>query len=191
MEMGGVCESSLKGHFLIAMPSLADPNFSHTVSYIAEHTPEGAMGLVINRPHPELSMAAVFDELKLEADPETASLPLFLGGPVHTGQIFVLHGPPFGWQACQQVTPRIGLSNSMDLLDSVAQGRGPTSLVIALGCAGWGPGQLESEIMENAWLSCPATESILFDMAVEDRWEEATRLLGIDPNRLTDVSGHA
>lgn len=191
MEPGDVYESSLKGHFLIAMPSLADPNFSYTVSYIAEHTAQGAMGLVINRIHPELSMDVVFDELSLSAVPERAALPLHLGGPVHTEQVFILHGPPFGWEACQQVTPNIALSNSMDLIEMVAQGRGPTSFVIALGCAGWGPGQLESEIMDNAWLSCPATESILFDMAVDSRWAEAAKLLGIDPHRLTDVSGHA
>jgi putative transcriptional regulator len=191
MQPGQVFESSLKGHFLIAMPSLADPNFSYTVSYIAEHTSDGAMGLVINRVHPELSMRIVFDELALNAVPDIADLPLHLGGPVHTEQVFILHGPPFGWEACQQVTPNIALSNSMDLIERVAQGRGPGSFVCALGCAGWGPGQLESEIMANAWLSCPAAETILFDVAVENRWAEAAKLLGIDPNRLTDVSGHA
>lgn len=183
--------TSLKGHFLIAMPSLLDPNFSQSVTYLGEHTPEGAMGLVINRVHPELITEAVFKELNLKSVPEINSLPLHLGGPVHTEQIFILHGPPFGWEACRPVTPSIALSNSRDLVEVLAQGKGPESFMLAIGCAGWGPGQLESEIMANSWLTCPANETILFETPVEQRWEQAARLLGIDPAQLADVAGHA
>ncbi|MBW1859912.1 MAG: YqgE/AlgH family protein [Deltaproteobacteria bacterium] len=164
---------SLRGHFLIAMPSLSDPNFSETVTYICEHNDEGAVGLVINRIH------------------EVDALPMYLGGPVHEGQIFILHGPPFGWEACRPVTPTLALSNSKDLLEQLAKGEGPQSFVITLGCAGWGPGQLESEIMANAWLSCPASEAILFDTPTERRWAEAAKLMGVDIKLLTGVAGHA
>jgi putative transcriptional regulator len=182
---------SLKGHFLIAMPSLADPNFSQTVTCICEHTTEGAVGLVINRVHPELTMGAVLKELKLEAVPEVDSLPLHMGGPVHTSQIFIVHGPPFGWEACRPVTPSLALSNSKDLLDRVAKGQGPESFIITLGCAAWGPGQLESEIMANAWLSCPISETVMFETPVDKRWEKAARLIGIDLKLFTGAAGHA
>jgi putative transcriptional regulator len=182
---------SLKGHFLIAMPSLADPNFSQTVTCICEHTTEGAVGLVINRVHPELTMGAVLKELKLEAVPEVDSLPLHMGGPVHTSQIFIVHGPPFGWEACRPVTPSLALSNSKDLLDRVAKGQGPEAFIITLGCAAWGPGQLESEIMANAWLSCPISETVMFETPVDKRWEKAARLIGIDLKLFTGAAGHA
>lgn len=184
-------QESLRGHFLIAMPSLADPNFSQTVTYICESTPEGAVGLVINRVHRELTMGTVFKELSLASVPETEALPLHLGGPVHVEQVFVLHGPPFGWEACRLVTSSIALSNSKDLLEILARGKGPESFILTLGCAGWGPGQLEAEIMANAWLTCPASEAILFEIPVGDRWEQAARLIGIDPTQLSDTVGRA
>ncbi|NVM21590.1 MAG: YqgE/AlgH family protein [Desulfobacterales bacterium] len=187
MEYG----ASLKGHFLIAMPSLADPNFSQTVSYMCEHTSEGAVGLVINRVHPELTMGAVFKELVMESVPEVDRLPIHLGGPVHTGQIFILHGPPFGWEACRPLTNSLALSNSKDIMEMLAKGKGPDCFIFSLGCAGWGPGQLESEIKANTWLTCAASETILFETSVEKRWEEGVKLIGIDPRHLTDAAGHA
>lgn len=182
---------SLKEHFLIAMPSLVDPNFSRTVTYVCEHTPGGAMGLVINRVHAELTMEAVFKELDMEYVPEVGSIPMHLGGPVHPSQVFVLHGPPFGWEACSPVSPSLALSNSKDLLERLAKRQGPESFIIALGCAAWSPGQLESEIMENAWLTCPASETILFETPVDKRWEEAARLMGIDLRLFSEAAGHA
>jgi putative transcriptional regulator len=184
-------ESSLRGDLLIAMPSLNDPNFSQTVTYMVEHTTEGAMGLVINRVHPEFSVTVIFEELGLKTLPQVASLPLHMGGPVHTGQVFILHGPPFDWEACRVVTPAVALSNSKDILAELAQGSGPESFLLTVGCAGWGPGQLESEIMANSWLNCKATTDILFRTPVEKRWEEAAKLMGIDPHRLADTAGHA
>nr|HID59614.1 YqgE/AlgH family protein [Desulfobacterales bacterium] len=184
-------QTSLKGHFLIAMPDLKDPNFHRTVTYVCEHTPEGTIGLVINRLHPELTMGAVFKELNLESIPEMDSLPIHLGGPVHTNQIFILHGPPFDWEGCRQVTPSLALSNSKDVLEMLAKGEGPKSFIITIGCAGWGPGQLESELMANVWITCPASETILFETPVEKRWQEAANLMGIDPMHLTSAPGHA
>lgn len=183
-------EFSLRGHFLIAMPSLTDPNFSQTVTFMIEHTLDGAMGLVVNRTHSELTMGAIFKEMELEAIPQVASLPLHLGGPVHTGRVFILHGPPFQWEACRQVTPWAALSNSKDILESIARGTGPGSFLLAVGCAGWGPGQLEAEIMANSWLTCAATEAIVFETPTEKRWNLAARQMGIDPTRLADTAGH-
>ncbi len=184
-------QASLKGHFLIAMPSLADPNFHQTVTYMCEHTTEGALGLVVNRVHPGLTVESIFRELDLNSVPEMDSMPIHLGGPVHTEQIFMLHGPPFGWEACSQVNSHLALSNSKDLLETLAKGEGPESIILTLGCAGWGPGQLDSEILANAWLTCPASDAVLFETPVEKRWEGAARLIGIDPTRLTDAAGHA
>ena len=127
----------------------------------------------------------------MESVPEVDCLPIHLWGPVHTGQIFILHGPPFGWEACRLVTPSLALSNSKDLLEMLAMGKGPESFIFTLGCAGWGPGQLESEIKANTWLTCPASQTVLFETPVEKRWEEGVKLMGIDPRRLTDAAGHA
>ncbi len=184
-------QASLNEHFLIAVPSLADPNFSQTVTYMCAHTPGGAMGLVINRVHPELTMEAVFKELKLKSVPKADSLPIYLGGPVDPSQVFILHGPPFGWEACSPVNSSVALSNSKDLLESLAKGEGPESFIIALGCAAWSPGQLESEIKENAWLTCPANETVLFETPVEKRWEEAARLMGVNLKLFSEAAGHA
>jgi len=165
-------EASLRGHFLIAMPSLEDPNFSESVTCLCEHTPEGAVGLVINRVDPELTIEAIFEELKLESAPDADTPPVHLGGPVHPGQI-----PPFDWEACHPVTPSLALSNSKDILEKLAIGQGPESFILAVGCAGWGPGQLESEIMANSWLSCPASETIL--------------LMGVNLKFFSGAAGHA
>lgn len=184
-------QESLQEHFLIAVPSLADPSFSETVTYMCAHNPGGAMGLVINRVHPELTMEAVFKGLKLESVPKADSLPIYLGGPVHPSQIFILHGPPFGWEACSQVSSSVALSNSKDLLESLAKGEGPESFIMALGCAAWSPGQLESEIKENTWLTCPANETVLFETPVEKRWDEAARLMGVNLKLFSEAVGHA
>jgi putative transcriptional regulator len=184
-------KTCLKGHFLIAMPSLEDPNFIRTVTYLCEHNDDGAVGLVINRVHPELRVEVIFRELKLASSLRINSLPIHLGGPVHSDEIFVLHGPPFGWETCRPVTPSVALSNSKDVLESVARGEGPEFFMITLGCAGWGPGQLESEIMANAWLSCPANEKILFETPSEKQWEEAAKLMGVDVRLLSGIAGHA
>jgi len=183
--------TSLKGHFLIAMPNLLDPNFFQTVTCICEHTLEGALGLVINRVLPDLTGGTVFRELGMDSIPAQETLPLYVGGPVHKGQIFVLHGPPFGWEGLYSVSPSLALSNSKDIIEALALGKGPERYIVALGCAGWGPGQLESEIMANAWLTCPIDETILFNTPVEKRWEQSAKLLGIDLALLSDTVGHA
>ena len=181
----------LKGHFLMAMPGLLDPNFNQTVTVICEHNQEGAIGLVINRSHAFLTCEEIFKELKIEYIPATSSLPVHIGGPVHTGEIFMLHGPPFSWDACLMINPTLAMSNSRDILEAIAMHRGPQDFILCLGCAGWGPGQLEAEIRENAWLTFPAQEEIIFGRPIESRWEEAVKRLGIDPSLLSSTAGNA
>ncbi len=183
--------ASLKGQFLLAMPGLADPNFYQTVTSICEHNENGAMGIIVNRVHNSLTGKDVFDELGIESDKVADSIPIYLGGPVHLGEVFVMHGPPFNWEATLMLTSTLAMSNTRDILESIAMGRGPQSFIISLGCAGWGPGQLESEIKENAWLTYPIFEENIFTMPIEERWREAVRKMGIDPALLSDAAGHA
>jgi putative transcriptional regulator len=182
---------SLKGQFLLAMPGLTDPNFSQTVTCICEHTEGGAVGVVINRLFESLSAKDIFQELGIGFQAQTGQLPVHLGGPVHVDEVFVLHGPPFGWKGCLLISPSLALSNTRDVLEAIAQGSGPESFILTLGCAGWGPGQLEHEIGENAWLTCAAFEEIVFDEPVATRWESAVRKMGIDPSLLSQTAGHA
>jgi len=182
---------SLKGQFLLAMPGLVDPNFHQTVTCICEHNEGGAMGIIVNRVHHTLTAHDIFEELTIEQAPDTESIPIHLGGPVHIGEIFLLHGPPFNWEASLMITPSLAMSNTRDILEAVAMARGPQAFIISLGCAGWGPGQLESEIKENAWLNHPIFEENIFDMPIETRWEEAVKKMGIDPTLLSNIAGHA
>ena len=182
---------SLKGQFLIAMPGMADPNFYQTVTFICEHTIEGSLGIVINRIHSSLSGKDIFNELELESGIDAVSIPIHIGGPVNTGQIFLIHGPPFDWEGCFQVSSSIAMSNTLDILSALSKGAGPKSFLISLGCAGWGPGQLESEIKQNIWLTSAVFEEIIFAIPVEARWQAAVENLGIDPTLLSDTAGHA
>ncbi len=182
---------SLKGQFLMAMPGLADPNFFQSVTCLSEHSPKGAMGIVITRIHPEINGKMIFDELKLSAVAGTEKISVHIGGPVHMNELFVLHGPPFAWESCTMVTGGLALSNSMDILEAIALGHGPREFIVALGCAGWGPGQLEREIHGNAWINGPASQAIAFETEVERRWDAAMRSIGIDPALLSDTAGHA
>lgn len=189
MEQGYT--SNLKGQFLIAMPSLMDPNFNQTVTCLCEHNENGAIGIVINRVHDQFTCKNLYRELSIEYTENSAKRPVFLGGPVHIGEVFILHGPPFDWEGCLQITSTLAMSNTMDIMRAVAMDRGPESAIIALGCAGWGAQQLESEIRENAWLTCPVSDGIIFEEEIEARWSSAVRKLGIDPGLLTETPGHA
>jgi putative transcriptional regulator len=181
----------LTDQFLIAMPTLADPNFFQTVTYISEHNASGALGLVINRPL-HLSLEQLLEHLKIATDrPGLAALPIYHGGPVQPEQGFVLHSPIGHWGATLRVTDRIGITTSRDILQAVARGDGPEYLLVALGYAGWGPGQLERELAENAWLSGPADFDTLFHTPSDRRWLAAAALLGIDLTLLSSDAGHA
>jgi putative transcriptional regulator len=181
----------LRDNFLIAMPSLADPNFFQTVTYICEHNADGAMGIVINRPL-DMTLAEIFAHMNIPVQHEAfGSQPVYLGGPVQTERGFVIHRPVGSWQGTLAVTPHIGLTASRDVLEAIANGAGPERSLVALGYAGWGPGQLEQEMVANAWLSGPADPDILFELAAEQRWEAAAQHLGIDIHRLSGEAGHA
>ncbi len=183
--------TDLTNHFLIAMPSLADSNFSRTVTYLCEHTEEGAMGIVINRPT-DVYLPELLDHLGCAShDPALAERPVYLGGPVQRERGFVLHRPEGDWDASMQIAEQVSITTSKDILEALAEGRGPSAYLVALGYAGWGPGQLEAEIAENAWLSGPADPAIMFDRPEEDRWQAAAALLGVDLTLLSSQAGHA
>jgi len=183
--------TSLANHFLIAMPALADANFARTVTLICEHSGEGAMGIVINRPT-DLRLRDILQQMKINAaNSASADLPVHLGGPVQGNRGFVLHQPLGQWESTLPVTETLGVSTSRDILVALAENRGPEHCLVALGYAGWAPGQLEREISENSWLSGPASHDILFRMPAEQRWRAAAELLGVDLGTISGEAGHA
>ena len=184
-------QSSLKGQLLIAMPSLDDPNFFQTVSCICEHNSDGAVGIVTNRVFSSLTGKNIFEELNINYIPEIADLTIHSGGPVRIDELFLLHGPPLEWEGSLLITPSIALSNTLDVIKALAIGQGPKEFILALGCAGWGPGQLEFEIGQNAWLNHPISEEIIFRTAVEEQWKKALKVSGVDPTFFSETAGHA
>lgn len=180
----------LSNQFLMAMPGMVDGEFAGTVIYLCEHSPKGALGLVINRPT-DLSVAGLLEkiDLKLEiALPQNAAV--YFGGPVHTDRGFVLHSPAGSFSSSIQLG-QLALTTSRDVLQAVARGSGPERLLVTLGYSGWGAGQLESEIAQNVWLTVPASAEVIFATPPEDRYAAALKLLGIDPVMLSGVAGHA
>ena len=175
----------------MAMPSLADPNFRHSVTCISEHTPEGAVGIIVNQIYPQLNAKMIFDELGIECHDQSALIPIHIGGPVHSNELFVLHADPLNWSGHLMINEDLGLSNSRIILEGIGRGQGPRAFIIALGCAGWGPGQLEWELMQNAWLTLPCTPEIIFELPVEERWDSAIRRLGIDPDLIIETASRA
>lgn len=181
----------LTNHLLIAMPGMGDPNFTHSVTYICEHNEEGAMGITINRPL-DVNLGDILDHMNISCTAEAVrERPVFMGGPVNIERGFVLHTPADGWESTLKITDDIGLTTSKDILQALADGAGPRRALIALGYAGWGEGQLETELAENAWLSAEATPDILFDLPIEERWNAAAKILGVDMNLLSGEIGHA
>ncbi|MBC7982697.1 MAG: YqgE/AlgH family protein, partial [Candidatus Obscuribacterales bacterium] len=164
---------SLANQFLIAMPGMSDPSFTQTVAFVFEHNAEGAMGLIINRPL-KMPLGDIFDQLKLPCDSPTLVGQLVVqGGPVQPEQGFVVHPAGGNWEYSVQVSEEIHVTTSRDILASIARGDGPTASLVALGYAGWGAGQLEAELTNNAWLTAPIDPRILFDMPFEQRWRAA------------------
>lgn len=175
----------------MAMPGMVDLNFSQSVTCICEHSPDGAMGLIINRTHARITARSIFDELEVEYLPTAESIPIHIGGPVHMHELFILHGPPFGWHGCLMITETIAMSNTRDILKAIAFQKGPASFLLTLGCAGWGPGQLESEVKANAWLTDAVDHQIIFETPDEEIWEKAVKKIGINPAFLSSTAGHA
>lgn len=173
------------------MPGMADPNFSTTVTLICEHNDEGALGIVINRPL-DLTLAGLFEQLDVaDPDAQAAQNPVLMGGPVGPERGFVLHDPGISFENSLEVSNDIHLTLSRDVIDAMATGSGPRKSLVALGYAGWEPGQLENEMLANSWLNVPASPEIVFDTPFNDRWMSAARTLGIDISQISSDAGHA
>ncbi len=182
---------NLTNHFLIAMPNMADPYFSRTLTFICEHNEQGALGIVVNRAI-DLTLQALLDQIDIPlAAAEIGTTRIHFGGPVQTDRGFVLHRPLGQWHSTLRVTDELGLTTSKDILEALAQGQGPAQFFMTLGYAGWAPGQLEHELAQNAWLTVAADMSLVFDLPLEARFDAALRLLGINPAMLSEDAGHA
>ncbi|MFC5770921.1 YqgE/AlgH family protein [Thauera sinica] len=178
-------------HFLIAMPSMADPHFARTLTYIAEHNEQGALGVIVNRPI-DMTLATLFERIDLPLEAEGfAGQPVYFGGPVQTDRGFVLHRPLTEWHSTLRVNDEVGLTSSRDILQAIGTSGEPREVLVTLGYAGWAAGQLEQELADNAWLTVQADMAIIFELPPEERLAAAMQKLGIDFARLSEVAGHA
>ncbi|MGG5890032.1 YqgE/AlgH family protein [Falsiroseomonas sp. HC035] len=184
-------EGYLTGQLLVAMPGMADPRFTRTVICLCAHSPEGAMGLVLNQPLDNLSFDELLGQLGLDPVPPARRIRLTQGGPVEGGRGFVLHTADWETEGSLTVQPGLALTASVEILKAIASGGGPRAGLLALGYAGWGPGQLDNELQQNAWLSVPADEDLLFAEQPDQLWRAAMAKLGIDPSALSGSAGHA
>jgi len=184
-------ENRLVNHFIIAMPGLMDENVNQAATYICEHDENGTFGIIINR-ESEITLDDVMQQMKIPYHPDQSSNAcVYTGGPVQANRGFILHRPAGNWDSSLIVNDSVALTTSRDILEAIADNRGPDDNIIALGYAGWGPGQLEQEMAANTWLSCPAEEQIIFDTPIEERWQAAAKLIGVDLNLMSNDTGHA
>ncbi len=182
---------SLANQLLIALPSLADPNFARTVALICQHDAESAMGLIVNRPS-EYTLGDVFDQMGIVGgDADLRERAVLAGGPVHPERGFVLHDGDRGWDSSLRIVPGLYVTTSRDVLEAMARGDGPPRSTVVLGCAGWGAGQLEQELADNSWLTAESDPDLIFSMPLDARWLAAAGKLGVDLRLMTDYSGHA
>jgi putative transcriptional regulator len=186
-----IASSYLNNQFLIAMPGLTDRDFARTVTYLCQHNSEGAVGIIINRPT-AMKLGDIFAQMNIDAS-SLASInsPIYMGGPAQPERGFVIHNSgKQRWDSSIAISDSVSLTSSRDILEAIAQGKGPAHYLIALGYAGWGAGQLEKEITENIWLHTPYAETILYHTPVSQRWNAAANLIGININLLATVAGH-
>jgi len=182
----------LAGKILIAMPGMGDPRFAHSVILMCAHDGDSAMGLIVNKPAPELSFDGLLQHLGIAQAGSGREIRILYGGPVERGRGFVLHSPDWGGEAAtMQVPGGYCLTATLDVLEALAAGEGPERAILALGYAGWGPGQLESEILRNDWLVADAVPEIVFGAPCAEKWALALRGLGIDPIMLSPTAGRA
>jgi putative transcriptional regulator len=189
----------LDGQLLVAMPSMQDPRFQRTVIYLCAHSSEGAMGIIVNQKAKKVTFSELLVQLEVIGEGEGVDLPasaekvrVLRGGPVETGRGFVLHSTDFFIQdSTLAIDPGVNLTATIDILRAIAKGEGPDRAVLALGYAGWSPGQLETEIQQNGWLHCPADPSFVFDDDLEGKYERALKKIGVDPAMLSAAAGHA
>ena len=181
----------LSGKLIVAMPGMQDPRFAKTVIYMCAHSSDGAMGLVINRVIDTLTFPDLLEQLGIEQAGIDEQISIHFGGPVESGRGFVLHSPDYAQEATLVVDTDIALTATIDILKSIAGGEGPKRHLLALGYAGWGPGQLDSEIKKNGWLHVESDNDLVFDLDMDTKWERAMGKLGIDPRMLSEDAGHA
>jgi len=181
----------LTGQLLIAMPTMGDPRFERTVIYLCAHSADGAMGLVVNKQADEIDFPELLNQLEIETEGIKNPIPVLVGGPVETGRGFVLHSLDYRQDSTLEVSDEVGLTATVDILRSIAEGEGPAHSLLTLGYAGWSAGQLDSEIQANGWLNVTADVSLLFDGDLGEKWERAVRKVGIDPSFLSAEAGHA
>ena len=182
---------TLANQFLIALPALADSPFARTVTLICQHDAEGAMGVVVNRPA-EYTLGEVFEQMGIVSEDDALrAQPVLAGGPVHPERGFVLHDGDGEWDSSLEIAEGLSVTTSRDILEAMARGEGPRHVAVALGCAGWGAGQLEHELVDNSWLTAPADGEILFALPLQQRWQAAAARIGVDMARMADYSGHA
>jgi putative transcriptional regulator len=181
----------LTGQVLVAMPQMEDPRFSRSVVYICAHTPDGAMGLVVNKLVESVTFPDLLEQLDLESSSENDGIHVHFGGPVETGRGFVLHSADYVQDATLVINDKVALTATVDILKAMAEGNGPSSSLLALGYAGWAPGQLDEEIQANGWLTVQADDDLIFDASLDSRWELAMAKMGIDFSKLSGAAGHA
>lgn len=183
---------NLCGKLLIAMPGMSDPRFEKSVVYICAHSDDGAMGLIINKPMPGVTLADLLKQLSIEDAQGSTAVPVYFGGPVETGRGFVLHSAEYkSDDNTLAVDEQFAMTATRDVLTAIAAGVGPAATLLALGYAGWGAGQIEGEIQQNGWLSCDATPEVVFDVPVGEKWLAALKLLGVDALMLSATAGRA
>lgn len=191
--------SYLDGQLLVAMPAMADPRFSRSVIYLCAHSQDGAMGIIINQHAPHISFVELLEQLNIASAEDSIRMPtqlrsmaVHVGGPVETGRGFVLHSADYyAEDSTLPIDESVCLTATIDILRAMARGSGPDKALLALGYAGWAPGQLENEIQHNGWLHCPADPELIFDDDIESKYYRALRKIGIDPSHLVNDSGHA
>lgn len=182
----------LSGKLLVAMPGMGDPRFEKTVIFMCDHSPDGAMGLIVNRPDPMVKTADLLKQLGISPSNNSRDIKAHFGGPVEHGRGFVLHSADYrGDQATLPVDDRFAMTATVDVLEELAQGRGPDSALLMLGYSGWGPGQIEDEIVSNGWLTCDATPEIVFGADSDAKWVAALGELGVNPLTLSAAAGRA
>ena len=182
----------LDGQILIAMPGMQDPRFRRSLVYLCAHSEEGAMGLIINRRADDLKLKDLFSRLGIPIDDSLALEPVHFGGPVETGRGFVLHSADYhAEEATLRVDDSTSMTATIDILHAMAQGEGPSRAMVALGYAGWAPGQLEAEMQMNGWLACPADADLLFGPETDSKWDRALAKIGVDPGLLSSTGGRA
>jgi len=189
-KRGSILE--LEGKLLVAMPSMGDPRFERSVVFMCAHSDEGAMGLIVNKRMRDIKMRDVLDQLSIEAADEAMDMPVLFGGPVETGRGFVLHSSEYKSNLNSLlVSGGFAMTATLDILEDIANGKGPERALMTLGYAGWGPGQLEAEIAQNGWLTAEASSNLIFQVQPNQMWTAALESLGVDPISLSATAGRA